>query len=526
MLASAVSKVMEKEGKKSSSKKSSSKEKKKKKEKSSSSKSVKEPVAVPDEVVEVAGESPAGSSTRSNRFFYGELFARHSSGLGTLDRDAFLTCLDELARGPARSGNPAEVTPPSFSNEEEFVAGQVFARHAAQSGALTADGFLAALEDIKSQGGSENAPGVRAVLVPDEKTPTGAAEQPYFAAYPGVHIPSRVSGEAALRGPYGTMDPHLNAVRDDYTRLHGALQAILGPRRDDEVHKLNHIDAIAEEVRAVVRDIETDTRTDADAIIGRVRTHGENKIRTLHQIRARILDTLRGLDHFHMLAMGPRPLDALRHEHIAPATATMKVLASAQSAINGRTRAPYMPPAPAAPSAVGTISQPEPRPEAMVQFIRNYGEIEASLQRLVAKQGPDDTEALRAAMQDDYPREVADRRAKSAKLDAAEHSVKAKDVMIANLMKEMKDYERQKAATMSEVDELTRASSVEINEWVKLSDKIAQDMGDKLKVAHVENRRLKNANEHLEAQIDVLMRENARLRAMCPPRRLIGLRTK
>ena len=62
----------------------------------------------------------------------------------------------------------------------------------------------------------------------------------------------------------------------------------------------------------------------------------------------------------------------------------------------------------------------------MVQFIRNYGEIEASLQRLVAKQGPDDAEALRAAMRDDYPREVADRRAKSAKLDAAEQSLKPK----------------------------------------------------------------------------------------------------
>ena len=63
--------------------------------------------------------------------------------------------------------------------------------------------------------------------------------------------------------------------------------------------------------------------------------------------------------------------------------------------------------------------------------------------------------------------------------------------MISNLMREMKEYEKQKAATLSEVDELTQASSAEINEWVKLSDKIAQEMGEKLKVAHSENRRLK-----------------------------------
>ena len=540
-LLAATKKAKKEKKKKSSSSASSSK--REKKEKSSSSSPA---IANADtDANKPAAEPVAASSAAAPRgaFYYGELFAKYTNGegaSGTMSRDSFLRCLSEEVSGRSGGNNPATS---SLSMEEEFKAGEIFQRYAA-SGVLGRESFMKVLDEIRrgasssaaAPGGDEasrGGGGLRAVLVPDaalegnrntahplqNQTENYYVEPPHHIngainnnRYQGVQlVPERTFYSGAA------MDPHIVAVRDDYTRLQGALQATLGPRRDQEVFKLNHIDSVAEEIRSIVRDIETDTRTDADAIVGRVRTHGNNKIRALHQIRSRILETLRGLDHFHTLAMGPRPLDALRHEHVAPPTALMKVMNSTQSAINGRAMAPSMPPAPAAPSAIGTHTQPEPRPEAMVQFIRHYGEIDAALQRLISKPAPDDGDTMRVIMQDDYPRDVAERRAKSARLDASVQSLSAKDAMIQNLLQERKEYERQKIATLAEVDDLSRASSLEIAEWVKLSDKIAEEMGQKLKMAAGENARLKRSNEHLEQRVSDLMRETARLRAICPP---------
>ena len=109
------------------------------------------------------------TATTNSTFFFGELFARHSSGTGVLDRNAFLSCLQELADN-GQSSNPA-AQPPLMTTEEQFKAGEVYQRHATPGGELSPSGFLAALDEIRRVAPEQPASsgGVRAVLVPDEK---------------------------------------------------------------------------------------------------------------------------------------------------------------------------------------------------------------------------------------------------------------------------------------------------------------------------------------------------------------------
>ena len=56
--------------------------------------------------------------------------------------------------------------------------------------------------------------------------------------------------------------------------------------------------------------------SDCDAVLGRLRMDGDAKLRALGHLRESLFRSLQDVDHFHALAMGPRPLDAVRHDQV------------------------------------------------------------------------------------------------------------------------------------------------------------------------------------------------------------------
>lgn len=207
------------------------------------------------------------------------------------------------------------------------------------------------------------------------------------------------------------------------------MDAQLISKRETLLQQMARVHARVEAVQNARRAIERETMSDAEAILHRLRSAEAVKLSVLQHD----MDTLRldveGIDGFHTKFSKHWPRAVVPRD------------------------------------GLGEPGSRFDRPDQAVDFMRAYPDLVAEADRLLGKPLKTDID-VRA---DDFERETAVRTQSLIKFDAMADLLAAKDAMIWRLLQE-------RTACTAEVEAVGRASSAEIEEWKRLTDRLTTEL--------------------------------------------------
>jgi len=433
--------------------KKSKKDKKEKKPKSSK----KDKKSKSDPSTTSSPPSAPSSSTTNNTsnaaFLSGQMFERHNRG-GVLQREDFQRLIEtEQLRPPinAQSRNP----------EDDFEVGRLFERFSrSQPGNLNQEEFGNLLRTMSSGAGASgnsirNAPSQQH----HANSPTSYASTMATA--------NSATGSIANSNP-STLPRALSELRNNRqhqrphngrglplasTELH-ILSMNMMSKRDQLVQQMRHVQGRTEEVQSVRRAIERETIADTEAILHRLRSVEAFKVSLLNHDMTQLQHDIDEIDAF------TDEMQGVDNGTTATTTNNTNINSNTNSNTNTNTSNP----------SSFMNSQITGATTARGRYLETCAEAE----RIINKPFKATTEVHA----DDYDREVADRLGMAREFNGMQDALEEKDRMLLKLLDEQKVDKNRQTELTQKIEDFSRRSRAEMEEWVKLCKHLKQQLAE------------------------------------------------
>jgi hypothetical protein len=386
-------------------------------------------------------------------FSAGQLFERYSRG-GALEQQDFQRLVETEQLRPLPGTNTLSRKP-----EDDFEVGRLFERFSRNTpGHLTQEEFGSLVRTMAGGMRGNQAPAAqqqrrdhgmsRESLLPTSYASTMASANSATGSVVNSDPPTlpRALGELRNGGGYGGQRNRLGAGGGRATQGRGLplastelhiLSMNMMSKRDQLVQQMRHVQGRTEEVQSVRRAIERETIADTEAILHRLRSVEAFKLSLLNHDMTQLQHDIDEIDAFS---------DEM------------------QGVDNGVTT-----------SASGPRQSTFTDPAAGVVTARGrYLETCAEAERIINKP----FKATTAVHADDYDREVADRLSMAREYDGMQDVLEEKDSMILKLMEEQKMGEERQNELTQKIEDFSRRSRTEMEEWVKLCKHLKKQLAD------------------------------------------------